>query len=396
MRYQVRTLSASNAIAVITVDAHDEEDARRQADNQALRAISVRPIATDRRLALSRATRFSLLLFSQEMLALVKAGLSLYEAIEALREKETAAEVCVVLDRLLAALREGRRFSVALAEQGSYFSPLYVGLMQAAEGTSDLPRSLARFVEYQKRVDSIRGKVVSASIYPLILMVVGAAVTIFLVCYVVPRFALVYQDTGRDLPWLSQVMISWGQLAAKYAWEFAGGAVASALAVSVGVHRLLRNGNVGRLASRLPAIGRHVQLYELSRLYITLGMLLEGGIPATSALETACATVSSATRGRLGTAGEQIRDGRPLSVAFEANGLTTTISLRMLRVGEQSGQLGAMLTQAAEFYDGDISRFVERFTKTFEPLLMTVIGLIVGLIVVLLYMPIFDLAGSLQ
>jgi general secretion pathway protein F len=337
-----------------------------------------------------------LLLFSQEMLALIKAGLSLFEAVEALREKETSPEVSGLLDRVLAALREGRRFSAALSEQPEYFSPLYIGLMQAAEGTSDLPLSLSRFVDYQRRIDGIRGKVVSASVYPLILSVVGLAVTGFLLCYVVPRFALVYQDSGRALPWLSQLMLDWGQFAASYAWAVIGGVMILVVGIAMGLRHLVRSGELYGWVSRLPTIGNYVRLYELSRLYITLGMLLEGGIPATSALSTASATVSAASRKSLVLAANQIRDGQPLSAAFAFNGLTTTISLRMLRVGEQSGQLGAMLTQAAEFYDGDVTRFIDRYTRAIEPILMTMIGMIVGLIVVLLYMPIFDLAGSLQ
>lgn len=396
MRYEARTLSATNTISTVVLDARDEQDARRQIEALALQTVSIRRAQAAQTLQISPSKRFSLLLFSQEMLALIRAGLSLFEAVEALREKETAPEACRILDRLLAALREGRRFSAALSEQAEYFPPLYIGLMQAAEGTSDLPRSLGRFVEYQKRVDGIRTKVVSASIYPFVLMAVGFAVTVFLLCYVVPRFALVYQDSGRELPWLSQRMLDWGQLAAQHAWAVLGAVSALAIVAVAGIRRLLQTGGLARAASRLPTIGYHLQLYELSRLYTTLGMLLEGGIPATHALATARSTVSATSRKRLMSAETEIRDGRPLSTAFEVNGLTTTISLRMLRVGEQSGQLGAMLTQAAEFYDGDVIRFIDRFMRAFEPILMTIIGLIVGLIVVLLYMPIFDLAGSLQ
>ena len=396
MQYEIRALSAGNTIVAVTIDAHDELDARRQAELRSLQPLSVRAAGASWRLKHIGKKRFSLLLFSQELLALVKAGLSLFEAIEALREKESTPEVCGILDRLLTALREGRRFSAALAEQSGYFTPLYIGLMQAAEGTSDLPRSLERFIEYQKRINIVRTKIVSASIYPLILICVGGVVTGFLICYVVPKFAMVYRDTGAELPWLSGVMLAWGALAANHPLSFLAAAAACVIAIATLFHRALHDGGATRLISRLPAIGRNVQLYELSRLYITLGMLLHGGTPITNALSIASATVPSPVRVKLLTVEAQVRSGRPLSTAFEANGLTTTISLRLLRVGEKSGQLGAMLAQAADFYESDVSRFVDRFTRSFEPLLMTAIGLIVGLIVVLLYLPIFDLAGSLQ
>jgi general secretion pathway protein F len=125
-------------------------------------------------------------------------------------------------------------------------------------------------------------------------------------------------------------------------------------------------------------------------------MLLEGGIPIVPAMETAGGTISPALRERLGEARVVVQSGSPLSSAFEQEGLTTPISLRMLRVGERSGELGNMLTRSAAFYDGEISRWIDRFTRLFEPLLMSAIGLVVGTIVVLLYLPIFDLAEGLS
>jgi general secretion pathway protein F len=164
----------------------------------------------------------------------------------------------------------------------------------------------------------------------------------------------------------------------------------------VAVRRLLRSGGIARLLKRLPGIGERARIYELSRLYLTLGMLTEGGITIVGAIETVQPMVSPTLRTALASARAAIESGRPLSDAFEAHGLTTPISLRMLRVGERTGDMGPMLTQSAAFYDGEISRWIDRFTRTFEPLLMAAIGLVVGAIVVLLYMPIFDLAGDMS
>jgi general secretion pathway protein F len=159
----------------------------------------------------------------------------------------------------------------------------------------------------------------------------------------------------------------------------------------LGVRRLLANGGVARLLGRLPGIGERVRIYELSRLYLTLGMLTEGGITIVQAIDTVQGMVSPACARGCARRGWRIEAGLPLSTAFEANGLTTPISLRMLRVGERTGDMGPMLTQSAAFYDGEISRWIDRFTRTFEPLLMAAIGLVVGAIVVLLYMPILTL-----
>jgi general secretion pathway protein F len=395
MQFAVRTLAPDMSIASIVVDAPDEADARRQVEARGFYVSAIEPARAPvfRR---SRGGKLSLVLFSQELLALLTAGLGIVEGLEALLEKETGPATRAVLERLLAGLREGKRFSGVLAAQPALFPPLYVGIVRAAEGTSDLPRALERYIEYQQRIDTVRAKIVSASIYPVILLAVGGGVSLFLMTYVVPRFAEVYQGAGRDLPFMSRLMLDWGQFAASHT---AGLLLGIALVVGTavwGVRRALRRGGIARLLARLPGIGERARIYELSRLYLTLGMLSEGGITIVGALGTVQAMVSPGIAGGLRAARAAIESGQPLSDAFEANGLTTPISLRMLRVGERTGEMGPMLSRSAAFYDGEIGRWIDRFTRTFEPLLMAGIGLVVGAIVVLLYMPIFDLAGDMS
>jgi general secretion pathway protein F len=395
MQYEVRALSPDNRIVALTVDAQDEHDARRQVEAQGLHATQLAPLRSLRRPAAARGT-LSLVLFSEELLALLTAGLSIVEGLEALLERAGSGRLRNVLERLLAGLREGKRFSSLLAEQPDVFPPLYVGIVRAAEGTSDLPRSLQRYVDYQSRIDMVRNKLISAAIYPSILLCVGGGVAAFLIAYVVPRFATIYEGTGRSLPWMSQVLLDWGKFAAGHGLMLAG----AALAVIVGGVTLLRaaiaKAGLVTLLGKLPVLGPHLRIYQLSRLYLTLGMLLEGGIPIVPAMETAGGTISPALRERLTEARIAVQSGTNLSSAFDTQGLTTPISLRMLRVGERSGELGTMLTKSAAFYDGEISRWIDRFTRLFEPLLMSAIGLVVGTIVILLYMPIFDLAESLS
>lgn len=400
MQYEIRALTADHLITHLIVDASDEEEARRQVEARGLFAADVNPAGRSRMKALrshpANSGKLSLLLFSQELLALLTAGLSIVEGLEALLEKEANESTRSVLSRLLGGLREGKRFSTVLAEQPDLFPTLYVGVVHAAEGTSDLPQSLRRFIDYQQRIDSIRNKIISAAIYPSILMLVGGGVTFFLVGYVVPRFAEVYQGAGRDLPWLSQVLLHWGQFVAVHSAAVFMTITTALLIAGISARRLSQQGGMARLITLLPGIGERARIYELSRLYLTLGMLLEGGIPIVPALQTVQGIVSNEIKAGLQTAKELIETGVPLSAAFEANRLTTSISLRMLRVGERSGKLGQMLTQSAAFYDGEISRWIDRFTRSFEPLLMAAIGVVVGAIVVLLYMPIFDLAESLS
>ncbi|MES3001253.1 MAG: type II secretion system F family protein [Pseudomonadota bacterium] len=393
MRYVVRAVDPAQQIHTLLLEALDEADAHAQARAQLLNPLSV---SLSRAAAWRREDKFPLLLFAQELHALLAAGLSVIESLDALIEKDTQASRRAVLSRVAEQLRQGQRLSSALRNQPGIFPALFVGVIEAAEGTSDLPQALARFLDYETRVQSVRHQVTSAAIYPAILLVVGLAVSLFLLGYVVPRFSAVYQGSGRSLPWASQMLMNWGQFAGQHAGEMLAGLVACFSFVAWWLRRAVAQGGWWRFLRRLPGARPRLHILQLSRLYLTLGMLLEGGIPVQHALKLCTAVVDIAARVQLDAVRGDVESGLSLSESLQLHGLSTPVALRLLRVGEQSGQMGLMLGRTATFYDQETTRWVERFSKAFEPMLMAAIGLVIGLIVILLYMPIFDLAGSLQ
>lgn len=398
MQFEARAMDGQQELLTLSLDALHEADARAQLAAKQLTLLSLKQVSGWTNWRRSRSTRqpFDLMLFAQELHSLIAAGLSVVEALEALNERATNQNYRAILARLITHLREGQRLSGALAQQQLTFPPLFVGVVQAAEGTSDLPRALERYISYESRLLGLRHKITSAAIYPSILLGVGGAVALFLLGYVVPRFAGVYRGSGRPLPWASQLLLDWGQLATDHAAGF-GITLLGILMGGFGLFRhIIKTGGWWKLLSWLPGAQPRLQALELSRLYLTLGMLLEGGIPIARAMQLAEAVVSPNRASALQSAQQAVSQGASLSRAFEQHGLSTPISVRLLRVGEQTGQLGLMLSRTAVFYDNETSRWIERFTKMFEPILMAIIGLVIGLIVILLYMPIFDLAGSLQ
>lgn len=391
MRFTVRALTPDNRLQTLSVEGVDAAEARRSTETRGLKAVSIEQ--RSERASTIRAG-FSAVEFSQELVALLEAGLGIVEALECLLEKEGSASARAIYERVLARLREGQRLSAALRADSAAFDTLFVGIVQAAEGTSDLPRALSRYVEYSQRMQGLRNRVVSASIYPAILLIVGGGVALFLMGYVVPRFSQVYQDSGRTLPWASQMLLVWGQWASRHAlWAAAAAAMLAAGAV-LAARAWWRSGRLMAALSRLPLLGERVRVARLSQCYLTLGMLLEGGIPILAALDMLRSSSAPSLARSLGAARAAVSAGGSVSQAFDAQGLATPIALRMLRVGERSGQLGAMLSRAALFHEAQTARWIERFSRMFEPLLMALIGAVVGLIVILLYMPIFDLAGS--
>ena len=395
MQFQARAIDGQQAIHDLRLVALDEADARAQLAGRGLTPLTL----GEARHWAQRKREFSLLLFAQQFHALVQAGLGVVEALDALHEKETSAELRTILGRLVTAVREGQRLSAALRQQPQYFPQLFAGLVQAAENTSDLPQALERYIAYETRLAALRHKLVSATIYPTLLLIVGGMVALFLMGYVVPRFSAVYQGNQDKLPWASKLLLQWGELAGQHAGALLLGFVAVVAALAGWLRGRWQRQGPAELLRGLPGMAgvrERLQQFELSRLYLTLGNLLEGGIALPQALGLADAVLAPVRRADLAAVRARVEAGEPLSEALAAGPLATPVALRLLRVAERSGQLGPMLVRTAQFYETETGRFIERFTRVFEPLLMAAIGLVIGLIVILLYMPIFELAGSLQ
>jgi general secretion pathway protein F len=392
MRFRITTLDGGQGVALLEMDALDEADAQRQAMARGLRVLGVQ--AT--RWKGSRRARLSLVSFSNELVALLEAGLSLVEAIDALTEKERDEGVRHLLEGLRQRLYEGQSLSVALAEFPSSFPTLYVATVRASEHSGAITEALRRFVAYQQQIDLLKKRLVNASIYPAVLLAAGSLVMLFLVAYVVPRFSGIYEEIGGDLPLASKMLMQWGRLLDAHGLAVLCGALAAAALAGYGVMQPAFRAGVGRWLARIPMIGRQVELYQLARLYRTVGMLLRGGLPVVTAFEMTGGLLVVAARPRLAGATRAVREGRSLTESLAAQGLTTPVSERMLRVGERSGNMGEMMERIAAFYDEELSRFVDLATRLIEPAMMTVIGLVIGLIVVLMYFPIFELAGSIR
>jgi general secretion pathway protein F len=396
MRYEMKALRGSERLTALVLDAADAGDATAQAMAQGYTVIAIKARQSWRFWHKPRKTSFPLVLFSQELLALLDAGLALVEALETLAEKEQRPEIKKTLSQIVASLYEGHPLSYALRQSAANFPPLYVAAVQASEKTGALPEALARYISYQTQMDGVRRQVVSASIYPLLLAGVGGLVMVFLMLYVVPRFSHIYADIGGDLPFMSRLLMGWGQFISEHG---AGMLVAAVLLLVALLYLFTRPYFKQWLASllwRIPAIGARLHLYQLARFYRSLGMLLRGGIPVVTALNMVSGLLQLSLREQLVLALASIREGQPISKSMESNGLTTPVALRMLRVGERTGQMGEMMERVASFYEDEMARWVERFTKLFEPLLMVFIGLLIGVVVVLMYLPIFELAGSIQ
>jgi general secretion pathway protein F len=293
-------------------------------------------------------------------------------------------------------LYEGHPLSYALEQSPGDFPALYVATVRASERTGSLAEVLSRYIVYQTQMDGVRRKVITSSIYPTILAVVGGAVILFLMMFVVPRFSHIYADLGNDLPLMSRLMMLWGHFLEEH-WKSLMTVTAMLFAglVIAATQPVCREW-AGNKLWQLPVLGKRLHLYQMARFYRSLGMLLRGGMPIMPALQLVGGLLQASMRERLAPASTRIREGAPISRAMDEYGLATPLALRLLRVGERTGRMGEMMERIAAFYEDETARWVERFIKVFEPLLMAFVGLVIGLVVVLMYFPIFELAGSIE
>src|SRR5690242_15826 len=394
MRFELKAVNLDGRVEALDLHGLDQASAVQQAEGRGYTVLSVRARAGFG--VRARGARFPLSLFSQELLVLIKAGLPLVEAIETLAERERRSEFRALLERVAATLRQGNTLSSALQQFPQAFPALYIATVQASERTSDLAPALQRYVAYQGQLEAIRKRLVNAAIYPALLIGAGTLVGLFLLLYVVPRFSRIYEERSVDLPVFSKLLLAWGQMVEGHGVLVVGVIVVLAIAAWYALRNASVKARLENALWKLPAIGERLKLYQLARFYRTIGMLLRGGTPLLAALQMSSDLLHPLLRSRLAAASRSVSEGRPVSHSMEASGLTTTIALRMLAVGEKGGNMGEMMEQIAAFHDEEISRWVDWFTRLFEPLLMAAIGLVIGAIVVLMYMPIFELAGSLQ
>lgn len=332
--------------------------------------------------------------FVEQLRDLLVAGLSVIEALDAL-ELGAARMSADRISSLRRQLAEGKTLSSAL-EADAAFPALLVALVRASELTSDLPDTLSRFLEHERRVAEVRHRVVSTAIYPLLVTSVGAFVLAFLLFYVMPRFARIFDGMPGDLPWSARWMVSWSRALQDHAALWSGLGVGCLLAMGgLASSPSFRAALWGRALSWGPVRDR-LKTYILAGWYRSVGMLVQGGIPLPQALGIANAHLPAALK-QAGEAVERgVREGLPPSTAHVRAGMATPVAEQLLLAGERTGDLGSVLAKLAHFHESAVSRDLERVMRALEPVAMAAIGLGVGIVVVLMYLPIFELASAIQ
>lgn len=301
----------------------------------------------------------------------------------------------MALRRLREDVKGGDALSTALERHSTVFPPLYIASIRSGERTGELPETIRRYIQYLKKVDAIRKKLVSALFYPCILVMVSLVAIGLLLFYVIPIFSQIFADAGSRLPFLTRILISFTSFLRQYSLI----GLLSALAAVV-FFRSWSSGDKGRHALarfklKIPYAGDVLRGYSLAGFTRTLANLLGSGIPIIVSLRMSIGTLNNAyMEKRLLEAVREIEEGRRLSSAFERTGILPPLAVRMLVVGETTGSLEEMLVTISEYLEDALDEQLHYITAAVEPAIMIVMGLVIGTIIIAMYLPIFQLAGA--
>jgi len=335
------------------------------------------------------------LIFNQEFLALIKAGLPMLRCFDLLTERNIQGGFQQALQSVRERIRGGSAISDAMASHPTYFPELYQASLRAGEQAGNLPEVLSRYIAYLKMLIGVREKVVKATIYPIFLLGFGLLVTFGLLFFVLPSFADVYKESRVELPWATQLLIDITNSATQWIMGFLVVATFGGAFLYWWKNTPQGQWRIHWLFLNAPLLGPLFLKNQVIRLARTLSTILGGGIPLLSALQVTAKSMPNKVFAKaLHSVIIHVRDGASLSTALKKENFLPRLTLEMIEVGETTGSLEAMLFEVAEFHEGELDFQLSRLMTWIEPMFIIVIGLILGGVVIALYLPIFQMAGA--
>jgi type IV pilus assembly protein PilC len=399
MEYVCRVGTPSGEVVERTFSAPDEGALRAELEQQGYYLLGIR-----RGLGLSllrlrprRVNPGLLLIFAQELAALLKAGLPLFQSLDVMLDRQTDPVFRQSLTTVREKVKAGVALSDAFRQEGELYPPIFAASLVAGERSGTLDGVLRRFSQHLRLNQTLRKKAVSASIYPLVLLTMMALLVGVLLVYVIPQFQNFFEGLGAELPLPTRILLAVaGFVRAHLAWILLAGGITGA-----GFwYWLRREGSpvaLDRALLRVPYFGGLVRMYATSQLMRTLATLLAGGLPLVNAIEVASASVGNrAMSGALRGGTERIREGASLTSALESTGMLEALPLEMVKVGEQTGALGDMLNAIADFYDEELDTRMAAVLSLVEPVLLVLMAVIVAGMLLAFYLPMFQAISAVQ
>jgi type IV pilus assembly protein PilC len=382
--------------------AGSEKEARDRFTTQGFLVYSIKPRAAG---ALSATGMFGgkkklnlekFLIFNQQFVTLIRAGLPILKGLDLLAERLTDPKLEPYIKAVRDEVRNGTLLSDAFRQQG-IFPKIYVSSVMAGEKSGSLTEVLDRYIHYQKLSLAVRKKVMVSLMYPCVLLVLVFVLMVFLVTYVVPTFATLYSSMQATLPGMTVLLIAIGTTARSYILVGFGALIAAVFAFRWWSRRPAARDAIDRVKLKVPIFGEIWLKYQVAQLGRILSTLLTGGIPLVQAMETAADSLTAPLLQRaVDSAGKSVREGQPLSSSLRALKLFPPLAIDMIEVGESTGALPQMLNSVAEFFEEDVNTRMQAALSLIEPAIMLTMGAVVAFVLIALYLPIFSLADSIH
>jgi type IV pilus assembly protein PilC len=378
---------------------YSETEVRERVAQQGYLVYSVKPrgmFSPGRSIGRGRVRQGSFLVFNQQFLTLIRAGLPILTGLELLIKRQKDETLKAVLENVRERVKGGELLSDAFEAQ-NMFPKMYTTTLMAGEKSGNMEEVLGRYIAFQRVAMTFRKKLAVSLVYPTLLISVVLIMVVFLVTYVVPEFAKLFDNLGAKLPTITIIMLSVGTAAQKYIVFFAAG-----LALMIFLLWRWKNTDKGAeiIDSALmafPLLGDVRLKYQVANLSRMLSTLLQGGIPLVPAMETAGASMTSrkVLNGVAAAAG-RVREGQGLAKSLEEQRIFPDLAVEMMEVGESTGALPAMLNSVAEFYEEDVQTALGAALALIEPILLIFMAVFVGGVLISLYMPIFTLGAGVH
>jgi type IV pilus assembly protein PilC len=378
---------------------YSEDEVRERVSQQGYLVYSVKPrgiFSAGRNLGRGRIRQSSFLVFNQQFLTLIHAGLPILTGLELLIKRQKDESLKAVLENVRDRVKGGEFLSDAFAAQ-NMFPKMYTTTLMAGEKSGNMEEVLGRYISFQRIAMTFRKKLIVSLVYPTLLVSVVLIMVVFLVTYVVPEFAKLFDNLGAKLPAITVFMLAVGTAAQKYVLFFVAG-----LALFIFLMWRWKNTDQGaetidKFMMAFPLLGDIRMKHQVASLSRMLSTLLQGGIPLVPAMETAGASMTSRKilNGVAAAAG-RVREGQSLAKSLEEQNIFPDLAVEMMEVGESTGALPAMLNSVAEFYEEDVQTALGAAMALIEPLLLIFMAIFVGGVLISLYLPIFTLGAGVH
>jgi type IV pilus assembly protein PilC len=335
-------------------------------------------------------------IFNQQFLTLIKAGLPILNSLDLLIKRQKDGNLKGLLQNVRERVKSGELLSDSFAAQG-VFPRIYTTTLMAGEKSGNMEEVLGRYIAFQRLALTFKKKLAVSLVYPALLVTMVCVMIVFLVTYVVPEFAKLFENLNAKLPAITVLMLAMGTRAQKLAPFLAIGAVVLAAVIWRWKNTDRGAEQIDAVILKMPVLGEIWLKYQVASFSRMLSTLLAGGLPLVPSLETAGASMSSRRilNGIVETAA-RVREGQTLSGSLEQQKMFPDLSVEMIEVGESTGALPAMLNSVAEFYEEDVQTALGAAMSLIEPVILIIMAVFVGGVLISLYMPIFSLGSNIH